>query len=144
MSNISKPGSTSLGTLTLGDAMKARNQETPVMTIPSTPAQPAAPVNDELARLRAEMEALRADNEALKAKHKGRAPGLSMKVSEKGAVSVYGLGRFPVTLYISQWQRLLSEQFREDFAAFDIANTDNPKLIREKAAKPVDAEPAKT
>jgi hypothetical protein len=35
-------------------------------------------------------------------------PGrLEFKVSEKGGVSVYGLGRFPVTLYYEQWQRLL-------------------------------------
>ena len=33
---------------------------------------------------------------------------LSFKVSEKGAVSVYGLGRFPVTLYVEQWTKLLS------------------------------------
>ena len=33
---------------------------------------------------------------------------ISFKVSEKGAVSVYGLGRFPVTLYFEQWTKLLS------------------------------------
>ena len=33
---------------------------------------------------------------------------LTMKVSEKGALSVYGLGRFPVTLYRGQWERLLA------------------------------------
>ena len=33
---------------------------------------------------------------------------LRFKVSEKGAVSVYGLGRFPVTLYLEQWENLLS------------------------------------
>jgi hypothetical protein len=40
----------------------------------------------------------------------GRTKGssLSFKVSEKGAVSVYGLGRFPVTLYLEQWDALLS------------------------------------
>lgn len=38
-----------------------------------------------------------------------RTPKLSAKVSEKGALSVYGLGRFPVTLYRSQWERLLNE-----------------------------------
>lgn len=32
---------------------------------------------------------------------------LEFKVGEKGGVSVYGLGRFPVTLYYEQWQRLL-------------------------------------
>ena len=32
---------------------------------------------------------------------------MSLKVSEKGALSVYGLGRFPVTLYREQWEKLL-------------------------------------
>jgi hypothetical protein len=54
--------------------------------------------------LKAELERLRAENERLKQRG-GRAT--SMKVSEKGAVSVYGLGRFPVTLYKEQWARLL-------------------------------------
>jgi hypothetical protein len=60
-----------------------------------------------------EMERLRAENEALK---KRNAKGLSMKVSEKGAVSVYGLGRFPVTLYKEQWIRLLD--MGDDIRAF--------------------------
>lgn len=56
--------------------------------------------------LQAELERLRLENAELK---KGqRAPrGVSMKVSEKGGVSIYGLGRFPVTLYKEQWVRLL-------------------------------------
>ncbi len=54
--------------------------------------------------LKAELEKLKAENEALKAKS-SRAVGL--KVSEKGGVSVYGLGRFPVTLYKEQWLKLL-------------------------------------
>lgn len=54
--------------------------------------------------LRAELERLKAENEALKSQ-KGRATGL--KVSEKGGLSVYGLGRFPVTLYKEQWGKLL-------------------------------------
>ena len=54
--------------------------------------------------LKAELERLRAENAALK--NRG-AKGVSMKVSEKGGVSVYGLGRFPVTLYKEQWTRLL-------------------------------------
>ena len=54
--------------------------------------------------LEAELERLRAENEALKS----RGPrGVSLKVSEKGGVSVYGLGRFPVTLYKEQWAKLL-------------------------------------
>jgi hypothetical protein len=55
--------------------------------------------------LQLEIERLRAENEALKKK---RNTSVSMKVSEKGAVSVYGLGRFPVTLYQEQWQKLLA------------------------------------
>ncbi len=53
-----------------------------------------------------ELDRLKAENEALKAGKRG-AP-VSMKVSEKGAVSVYGLGRFPVTLYQEQWIKLLA------------------------------------
>jgi hypothetical protein len=56
--------------------------------------------------LQAELERLRAENEALKTARRGGA--VSMKVSEKGAVSVYGLGRFPVTLYQEQWNKLLA------------------------------------
>ena len=51
-----------------------------------------------------ELERLRKENEALK---KGASPGVRMKVSEKGALSVYGMGRFPVTLYKEQWLKLL-------------------------------------
>lgn len=51
-----------------------------------------------------ELERLRRENAALK---KGAAKGISMKVSEKGGLSVYGLGRFPVTLYKEQWTKLL-------------------------------------
>jgi ABC-type Fe3+-hydroxamate transport system substrate-binding protein len=55
--------------------------------------------------IQAELERLRAENESLKQK---RNTSVSMKVSEKGAVSVYGLGRFPVTLYQEQWTKLLA------------------------------------
>ena len=54
--------------------------------------------------LKAELERLRNENAALK---KGTSSGMRMKVSEKGALSVYGMGRFPVTLYKEQWLRLL-------------------------------------
>ena len=51
---------------------------------------------------------LEAENRALKAQMEERKPGqLRLKVSEKGGLSVYGLGRFPVTLYKEQWIRLL-------------------------------------
>jgi hypothetical protein len=54
--------------------------------------------------LRAELDRLKAENERLK--NQG-SRGASLKVSEKGGVSVYGLGRFPVTLYKEQWAKLL-------------------------------------
>jgi hypothetical protein len=54
--------------------------------------------------MKAELERLRAENERLKNR---TTRGVSLKVSEKGGVSVYGLGRFPVTLYKEQWTRLL-------------------------------------
>ncbi|MBI4953612.1 MAG: hypothetical protein HY908_16425 [Myxococcales bacterium] len=54
--------------------------------------------------LKSELERLRAENESLK---KRSVRGTSIRVSEKGAVSVYGLGRFPVTLYQEQWVKLL-------------------------------------
>jgi hypothetical protein len=61
--------------------------------------------------LKAEVARLQAENERLK-NQRGRA--VSLKVSEKGGVSVYGLGRFPVTLYKEQWTKLLdmSEEIR--------------------------------
>jgi hypothetical protein len=52
-----------------------------------------------------ELERLRAENERLRRTSASR--GMTIKVSEKGGVSVYGLGRFPVTLYKEQWLRLL-------------------------------------
>ncbi len=55
------------------------------------------------AELQAELERLRAENTTLKARG---SKDVSMKVSEKGAISIYGLGRFPVTLYQEQWLKL--------------------------------------
>jgi hypothetical protein len=57
------------------------------------------------AELKAELERLKAENAQLKNK---KTAGLSFKVSEKGAVSLYGMGRFPVTLYKEQWLRILA------------------------------------
>ena len=54
--------------------------------------------------LKAEIERLRTENEALKKPARGQ---MSLRVSQKGALSVYGLGRFPVTLYREQWEKLL-------------------------------------
>ena len=67
--------------------------------------------------LKAELERLRNENAALK---KGAATGVTMKVSEKGALSIYGMGRFPVTLYKEQWLKLLGRS--DDIRAFIVAN----------------------
>jgi len=64
-------------------------------------------------QMKEELERLRTENEALK---KRSEKGLSLKVSQKGGVSVYGLGRFPVTLYKEQWEKLLD--MSDDIVAF--------------------------
>jgi len=64
-------------------------------------------------QMKEELERLRTENEALK---KRSEKGLSLKVSVKGGVSVYGLGRFPVTLYKEQWEKLLD--MSDDIRAF--------------------------
>jgi len=69
--------------------------------VEGVPSKVGAALEDELARLRAE-------NQELRTKAASRT-SISMKVSEKGALSVYGLGRFPITLYGQQWLRLLGE-----------------------------------
>lgn len=74
--------------------------------------------------LQAELARLKAENESLKKKKP--TPGtLSMKVSEKGALSIYGMGRFPVTLYKEQWLKLLS--ITEDIKKFIAENEDRLK-----------------
>jgi hypothetical protein len=70
--------------------------------------------------MKAELERLREENSRLKQRG---SKGVSMKVSEKGGVSVYGLGRFPVTLYKEQWMKLLD--MADDIRGF----------IQENAAK---------
>ncbi|MCC6131168.1 MAG: hypothetical protein IT186_14720 [Acidobacteria bacterium] len=72
--------------------------------------------------LKAELERLKAENENLK---RARSKGLSMKISEKGALSVYGLGRFPVTLYKEQWIRLLDSA--DDVRSFIAENAEGLK-----------------
>lgn len=72
--------------------------------------------------LKSELERLRAENERLKNR---QTRGVSLKVSEKGGVSVYGLGRFPVTLYKEQWARLLD--MSEDIRTFIRENEDKLK-----------------
>jgi len=78
--------------------------------------------------LNAEITRLRAENERLKDQRQSR---VSLKVSEKGGVSVYGLGRFPVTLYKEQWTKLLdmADEIRDFLRAHDAE-------LKTKDAKP--------
>lgn len=68
--------------------------------------------------LKAELERLRRENEELKSKP---TKALHLKVSQKGAASLYGLGRFPVTLYKEQWARVLdmADEIRSFLAEHD-------------------------
>ena len=75
--------------------------------------------------LRAELERVKAENEALK-KRGQRGGGTMLKVSEKGAMSVYGLGRFPVTLYREQWEKLLA--MSDEIKGFIAENKDRLKV----------------
>jgi hypothetical protein len=74
--------------------------------------------------LKAEIERLRAENESLKKPARGQ---ISLKVSEKGGLSVYGLGRFPVTLYREQWEKLLG--LADDIRSFI---RDNDAALKKK------------
>ena len=76
--------------------------------------------------LKAELERLRAENEQLK--QRGTRT-MSMKVSEKGGLSIYGLGRFPVTLYKEQWAKLLD--MADEIRAFI---QDNDARLKTKGA----------
>lgn len=67
--------------------------------------------------LKAELERLQSENAALK---KAQSGSTRIKVSDKGGVSVYGLGRFPVTLYKEQWLKLLN--MTDEIRAFIEAN----------------------
>jgi len=78
--------------------------------------------------LRAENERLKAENAALKSRS---SKGVSLRVSEKGGVSVYGLGRFPVTLYKEQWIKLLD--MAEDIRSFLQEHDAELKTKEEKA-----------
>ena len=75
---------------------------------------------DDLATLQEQIATLKAE---LKEKKKNTPRALSLKVSQKGAVSVYGLGRFPVTLYPAQMARLLS--IKEEIETFIADNKDS-------------------
>lgn len=81
----------------------------------------------DVASLLAQIEALRAENESMKLSKVNAKSAI--KISTKGAVSVYGMGKFPVTLYPSQWAQLFTKI--EDIKAFIEANKE---LLTDKRA----------
>lgn len=104
------------------------------MTEPAT-ATPGVAVDT--AALMAELARLRAENEALRVSGQRR---ISFKVSEKGAVSVYGLGAYPVTLYEEQWEALFGKvpELKEFIAKAEAAGllaTPEHKAARKAEAK---------
>lgn len=84
-------------------------------------------LQDEIEKLRAELHAAKAA--AAAAAKNANVSIVAMKVSEKGGVSVYGLGRFPVTLYKEQWLRLIG--MKQEIASFILDHE------RELSTKPV-------
>jgi len=85
--------------------------------------------------MQAEIERLRAENEKLKKKQTRQ---VYMKVSQKGAVSVYGLQRYPVTLYKEQWEKLLD--MADDVREFMIENANYLKVKESRAQENLDLE----
>ncbi|MBI2940728.1 MAG: hypothetical protein HYY04_09860 [Chloroflexi bacterium] len=78
--------------------------------------------------LQAELDRLRAENERLKSRS---SRGIHLKVSEKGGVSLYGLGRFPITLYVEQWEKILD--MASEIRAFLGENADKLKRLERQA-----------
>jgi hypothetical protein len=102
----------------------------PIVMPTTAPALPAAepPMSAEKAELLAQIAKLTQENAALKTT--ARSQTLSLRVSDKGGVSVYGLGKFPITLYWEQWEKLLAlaEHIREFITA-------NKHLLKSKESK---------
>ena len=94
----------------IGAATAPRPLPQPEVVVVVPPVAPAAPAVDANAALMAELERLKAENVALAAAAaaKKSAPGMTVKLSDKtpGVICVYGLGRFPISLYEGQWRKL--------------------------------------
>ncbi len=90
--------------------MKGKNMKSATSTAPVPVATATANASPDMAAMLAELAVLRAQNEALKAQaaRRSAAGEVTACVSGLGAISVYGLGQFPVTLYAEQWERLLA------------------------------------
>ena len=92
----------------LAEQLKAVDAQVGVIAAANIPVQKTNGAVNPLAEMQAEMARLIAENDKLR-NAKASSGTLSLKVSEKGAVSVYGMGRFPVTLYREQWEKLLAQ-----------------------------------
>lgn len=102
----------------------------------TTLTMPTPKAQSETEILKAALARMQAENDKLKAENAKKANGsLSLKVSEKGAVSLIGMGRFPVTLYKQQWLRMLD--YAVQIRAFIEAN--DSKLAVKGQPKPVPA-----
>lgn len=91
-------------------------------------------MDNDINTLKQELAALKAENEALKNPPK-KERTLSFKVSTKGAVSVYGLQKFPVTLYAKQWTKLFATV--EALQAFMIEHAPIIKQDKDDVAKAI-------
>ncbi len=89
-----------------------------------------------LKEMQAELEALKAENAKLKAQRVAR---VTLKVSEKGCLSVYGLGRFPVTLYPNQWEKLLSDEMTKTIKDFMVEHKSEMSWEKPPQEKPTQA-----
>ena len=111
------------------------------LTLATIPANTVSPspeqvnVQEVLAALKAQLAFVQAENANLKAKSTQK--GSLCKITDKGGLSVYGLGRFPVTLYKSQWIKLIA--MIGEIQAFIDANQDK---LGEKPAKTQEVEVA--
>lgn len=91
-------------------------------------AKKVDPVQAEMERLKAELAAKTAEL----AQVKSRAPVKGLKVSEKGGVSLYGIGRFPATFYKEQWEEMLA--MKDEILAFLKENDGKLRKRGDKAA----------
>ena len=89
-------------------AEQLKNVDAQVGVIAAANVQKVNGAPNPMADILAELARLKAENESLRTA-KASSGTISLKVSEKGAVSVYGMGRFPVTLYREQWEKLLAQ-----------------------------------
>lgn len=103
---------------------------------------------DELANMAKRIQEMEKANAELKAQLTAKSTAkVSMKVSELGAVSIYGMGRFPVTLYKPQWEALLAESQSKSILSFIEANAaklstgkDDPRFLKVRADRAAKAE----